>query len=146
MSNTLRGQDIINLGDDTLRDAHISVPEDDESSVVFAHTETLDFHRGHMDEDWARLVDEDGYLTDQTIKQMEAVLSEESNGVSVDIYQEDEGYFYVEIALPGVTLDTDQQTAELAAWTPLASVINLTDPGSFGHVYLFNEVLRRLDA
>ena len=50
------------------------------------------------------------------------------------------------ITLPAEALEMDVDSEELHGllWDFLASCHNLTDPGTFGHVYLFAEVARKL--
>jgi hypothetical protein len=57
------------------------------------------------------------------------------------------GGVQISMQLPQDTLDLESDSAELMdmAWDFIATCKNLTDPGTFGSVYLFAEVARKLN-
>lgn len=73
------------------------------------------------------------------------------DGIRVDDASDalgDEGYgallFCKELPLSALEMDDDSEELYSLCWDFLAACENLTDPGTFGHVYLFAEVARRL--
>ena len=53
-------------------------------------------------------------------------------------------WFWIELPDEALEMDVDSKELHDLLWDFLASCHNLTDPGTFGHVYLFAEVARKL--
>lgn len=125
---------------------HVRVDSDARSVLVW--TEYVDFHvhvRG-----LTNLVDAlDGRPTERACDALHGVLDGELNRsliyvYYVDIASGDEPAFEIEVELN--TDPTDDLTALAEdAWAVASTLINVTDPGTFGHIYALAEASRRLE-
>ena len=131
----------------------------DEREAVICFTEPLAFHaelaqreessiRGQRP--WADLTDEHGYLTPEQqgkIGTELAKLIKGQTGVDATVYSEsgwdDEPSIGFEIVTTYQDGETFNSWFDRAGWPIVATIINVTDPGTFNCPYLFSAILYR---
>lgn len=124
---------------------------DCDGTMKLSWTDSLQFHSEYMSDRWAEMVDEDGYLTDEVaeaaVQSIEDALQSKHIELTHDPAEEwdDEPSIgiTVYVDLPA-GLDTTLEVAYDMAWEVIATLANMTDPGTFGSPYMYTEALRKL--
>lgn len=132
----------------------VAAAADDEMMAFVDWVEPLEWHV----ETWQNLMEAleldqpDWQLPGKLQEAISATFAEDGvPNVGVDdgsdmLGDDEHGALLFHIRLPNEALEMDVDSEELhdLLWDFLASCHNLTDPGTFGHVYLFAEVARKL--
>jgi hypothetical protein len=118
----------------------------DKDLAVICFVEPLRFHAEHNGNDWAPLVDENGALKLDVANRIadrlrDLIKSQGHVAVGVDLADylehDDEPSFGLEIVTDYQKDETFQHWLDRIGWPAIATVINVTDPGTFNSPYLF---------
>ena len=103
---------------------------------------------------WRTLTDENGYLTSDATAKVAAELARlitSETGLTLDVVHEPDRELE-DLPSVGLSVRTDyrpgetvQQWTDRVGWPVIATVINVTDPGTFNCPYLFSAILYRKD-
>lgn len=121
------------------------------SLAIVCWSEDLKFHAEYKGDRWKERVDEDGWLTataEGYIANRLAALIKKQAGVAVEVDTIDYGGDEPNITFEVVTDYQDGETYEhwldRIGWPVVATLINVTDPGTFNSAYLFD--MREVEA
>ena len=138
--------DLVDQGE-TLDDNGQAILEVDQiaNTATVAWTEPLAFHAAYNGDDWTRHVDADGYLTPAAepalAERLSGMFPESCNGTTIFTDYDDVGdapairFELTTSYLPGETFD---HWFDRIGWPIVATLVNVTDPGTFGSPYLFD--------
>ena len=142
------------FGGTSYSEAFLDTGDDAGSAPVAGFAEYLDWHMSYAPELMQHLTEgdeDDRWLTPEALEAVGQVVLEHLPEhvrnmpyLNLEVTDEaggDDPNFTVTIELP---VDDDSDGLINLTWTLTATVANLSDPGTFGVPYLFNEVARRL--
>lgn len=139
---SLDGHDLTG-GDDFRFTVHVG---DDDGRATLAFTEPLGFHADYAGPDeWSAVTDADGWLThaaetilaDRLRDYLAAELGEAPEYIGAVDSGGDEPVLELEVAADYRPGETFGQWFDRIGWPVVASIINTTDPGTFGAPYWF---------
>lgn len=126
----------------------------EEHHAVIVWTETLAFHAAYNgpakgwyasgEDDWASLVDGDGWLTPDAETSLQvrlaALLPPAAIGATVFIAdpRNDEPSITFEVTTDYIEGEAYEAWLDRIGWPVIATLINVTDPGAFNSPYLFD--------
>lgn len=124
-----------------------------EDYIELVWQESMDSHveRFEGSEDYHILFDEDGGIRPEAIREFVNIIQAElsGRGLSVDCYGLEE--WSDEHGMLPIAVTTSIREDELwwdetcdKLWPAYAVLANKTDPGTFGHTYIMNDIIRKL--
>lgn len=126
----------------------IEVAEDG-STLTVIWVEDLAWHHETFPEIMKPLTDEEGFLSDEAANAAATLIQNHLSTDAEVLHDDGEEYdaasaaFSVQYTMPNGA-ETTEEAAHDIAWDFTAAMLNLTDPGTFGVVYLFRSVAHEL--
>ena len=115
---------------------------DDEGEGQVVYTEYLKWHIKYQGKDMKKLLESDGWLTEEALTKIKAVITKhvkDSKSLSVVHGSGDEPNFEASYS---IGKHETEESAWDAAHDFYAVLANITDPGTYGWDYLFSEISR----